>query len=414
VKYRIILALILVAIFSGAACQGCKNTSADTEDPLKKMARQRYAEGRRLFLTCDPNNFPAALKAYEDALSSWDDYPEALASWAETVSMWYGFRMSQEIFEQAYVRAQRAIRLAPDNDMGYRAMADLFRHYHDPETGKLANDEAMKSIERALSINPNSAENLYVKGSIMLASDPEGAIKVFEQALRLNRDLAKIYFNLASAYQMVGDKVVYGPKDPDPAKQAEREKAADANYLKAIKLLGIYQHMVPDDLGGYTSLATIYLHQKNYVEAEKALQQAVSQNLTPDPSQTQWRGQAYVYLAQIADQYHHDLKLSRTYLERALNANPYDPQIYQQLIRIAEIQKDSAGASQYEQQYKDMAAKVHAEMAAQQGSTVEAEEGATAEPEAGGTASPAPAAGTTTAAGQPAAAPGATAGPTTP
>lgn len=379
VRSRIILAVMLVALFSAAALSGCDRKSADAADPLKKLARERYAEGRRLFLTCDPNNFPAAIKAFDDALASWEDYPEALAAWAETVSMWYGFRLNQDVFEQAYVRAQRAIRLAPESDMGYRAMADLFRHFRDPETGKAANEEAMKSIERALAIAPDSAENLYVKGSILLATNPPAAIKVLEEALRLNPELAKIYFNLASAYQLAGDMINFSEPNSDPAKQEERVAKAKEYYAKAIKHLEIYQRLVPADLGGYTSLGIIYIHDQQFEKAEEVLKKAVGANVSPDPSQVELRALAYVYLAQIADQHHQDLNRSRDYLERAREANPFDSQIYKQLIRIAEIQKDPAGARKYEEMYQEMIEKAKAEMAAAQaGGTAGALPGSTA------------------------------------
>ena len=247
----------------------------------------------------------------------------------------------------------------------------------------------MKSIERALSIDPKSAENLYVQGSILLSVKPEDAILVLEQAVKYNKDLGKSYFNLASAHQMVADRIIYGKPDPDPDKQAELLKSATAHYQAAISNLLIYQHLVPGDIGGYTSLGVVYLHNKQFAESEKMLQKAVSSNLTPEPSQVQWRGMAYVFLAQLADQYHNDLKLSRTYLERALNADPYDPQVYQQLIRIAEIQKDDAGVKKYQDLYKAMVAKAKAQLAAQESATTGAAAGSTAAPAAGSTAAPA-------------------------
>ena len=398
-KARIVLALALALVFAGSAC---KKKTADAEDPLKQIAKQRYAEGRRLFLTGDPANYPQALKAFDDALSSWEEYPEALAAWAETISMWYGFRMSRTIFEQAYVRAQRAIRLAPESDMGYRAMADLFRHYRNPETGKLSTEEALKTIERAVALNPKSAENLYVKGSIYLATDPDRALEILKQALFLNPDLCKVYFNLGSAYQIKGDSIFLAQPDPDPAVRVQNEKDMHGYFKQAADNLLIYQRLVPGDLGGYASLGIVYLHDGNYARAEEMFQKTISVNQSPDPSLMQWRELAYIYLAQLADEQKKDLNLSRSYLEKALEANPYDTQVYAQLIRIAKLQNDDAGAKKYEDMFQAMLAKVKAQTEAQAGATAEPEPGATAAPTPGGTvpaaplpAAPAPAGGAT-------------------
>ena len=136
----------------GAALVGgaCKQRPHSSSDPMIEKAQERYTEGRRLFLTCDPNNYQKAIQYYEDALVYRDDYPEAMAAWAEAVSMWYGYQIPEPLFQDAYMKAQRAIRLQPDLDMGYRAMADLFRHRRNPETGKYDFDYAMEVIERAL------------------------------------------------------------------------------------------------------------------------------------------------------------------------------------------------------------------------------------------------------------------------
>src|SRR3972149_8591070 len=109
------LALMLVCL----APASCDKDKKGAEDPLKEKAREKYGEGRRLFLTCDPNKYDESQQLFEDALAYWDDYPEALAAWAEAMSMWYSFLMPEPLFEQAYMRAQRSVRLAAGVEMGY-------------------------------------------------------------------------------------------------------------------------------------------------------------------------------------------------------------------------------------------------------------------------------------------------------
>jgi len=216
---------------------GCKKGVETAAQPLKKQAEEHYTQARRLFLTCDPDKYPDAMKEYQLALTYWDEYPEALAGLAETISMWRGFSVSEQEFGQAYQFAQRALRLNPKLAEGYRAMADLFRHRKE-------NERALRMINKALEFKPNDAENLYVKGSVLLDSNPEEAFAILAQAKRLNPDLPKIYFNLASACHKLGQ------------------------FDEAIHLLAIYQKTVPSDVAGYCSLAMVYLNKSNAEKSE--------------------------------------------------------------------------------------------------------------------------------------------------
>ena len=74
-----------------------------------------------------------------------------------------------------------------------------------------------------------------------------------------------------------------------------------------------------------------------------------------------------------------------------MEANPYDAQIYQQLIAIAKVQNDAAGAKKYEDAYRAMVAKVKAQTETQAGGTAGALLGATVVPEPGMTTGAAPA-----------------------
>jgi len=215
-----VLCMGLVAM---ALSPGCKKGVESAAGPIKEQAEEHYTKARRLFLACDPDNYGQSIKEYQLALNLWDEYPEALAGLAEAISMWRGFMISEQEFGDAYQYAQRALRLNPELPAGYRAMADLSRHRKDYE-------RSLRQVEMAIRIEPESAENLYVKGSALLESDPQKAYEVLFKAKKLNPELAKTYFNLASACQKLG------------------------RLQEAIGYLEKYRQMVPSDISGLCAM----------------------------------------------------------------------------------------------------------------------------------------------------------------
>jgi len=216
--------LMMICLASLVFAPACKKGVESASEPVKKQAEDHYTKARRLFLACDPDQYPEAIKEYQMALNLWDEYPEALAGLAEAVSMWRGFNLTEKEFGDAYQNAQRALRLNPELAAGYRAMADLTRHRRD-------NERALRQIEMALRIEPDNAEDLYVKGSALLDINPEEAYKVLLEAKTQNPELGKVYFNLASACQKLG------------------------KFDQAIGYLEKYRQLVPSDVSAYCALA---------------------------------------------------------------------------------------------------------------------------------------------------------------
>ncbi len=239
---------IIIALCAGILLFSitCKKGVETASTPLQQQAKEHYLKARRLFLTCNPDNYPEAIKEYKLALSYWDEYPEALAGLAEAISMWRGYSLGEKDFGTAYRYAQRALRLNPNLADGYRAMADLFRHRRDYE-------RALRLIETAIELDPDNAENLYVKGSALIAINPQEAARVLIQAQKLNPELPKIYFNLASAAHKMGE------------------------YDRAIELLKKYQSMVPSDVATYCSMGMVYLSKKDKETDPKKKEQYLNQ-----------------------------------------------------------------------------------------------------------------------------------------
>ena len=244
-KIKWVMLITLVALLAGP---GCKKGVESASEPIKKQAEDHYTKARRLFLTCDPDKYPEAIKEYQLALNLWDEYPEALAGLAEAISMWRGFNITEKEFGDAYQYAQRALRLNPELTAGYRAMADLSRHRKDYE-------RALRQIDMAVRIEPQNAENLYVKGSSLLAANPQEAYKVLLSAQKANPDLPKTYYNLASAAQKLG------------------------RFDEAISYLSKFQEMVPADISAYCSLAMIKLAKRDKEKSDAVKQQLAVESI---------------------------------------------------------------------------------------------------------------------------------------
>ncbi len=384
-KASLFIELILIfSLFAGLAGAKCGDKDkSPAKDPLKEKALEHYAEGRRLFLSCDPNVYAKAKDEFDMSLSFWEDNPEALAARAETISMWYGFMLPEEAFQAAYMDAQRAVRLDPDLDMGYRAMADLFRHHRDPETGEFDVEYALSVIERAMGKNPDSAENLYVKGSIYLSRDPAAAIEILQKAVSLNPNLGKSYFNLASARQMLADRMKLELAN-DPEKLEEARQAIDAHYAEAERLLGSYVRIVPGDLAGYCSSGIVKQRLGKTDEAETMFQETVKINRSPDKSQDVWRILAYLQLASIAETRDSDLEAARLYLDGAYKLAPMNRETLLRLIDLSGKQKNEDDVKRFAEELQKAQTTMRERLAPQAGDTAGTAAGDAAAPMPGG------------------------------
>ena len=314
---------------------GCKRGVESASEPLKRQAEEHYIKARRLFLTCDPDKYADAVKEFQTALNYWDEYPEALAGLAETISMWRGYALTEEEFGQAYQLAQRSLRLKPELADGYRAMADLFRHRGET-------DRALRMIENALKIAPDNAENLYVKGSALLDKDPKESARVLIQAQKLNPNLAKIYFNLASAAHKLN------------------------NFDEALKNLQRYQEMVPSDVASYCSMGMIYLSKmqmENTAEAREQLESKAMENLKmtiakSDAVQKPWQAQWVILSAKTLARIYMDKKNypeALNYLKKSEEIFAEDAELHYLYGKVYKAMGDKAQAKAHLEQASKLA-----------------------------------------------------------
>jgi tetratricopeptide (TPR) repeat protein len=277
---------VLPAALAVGLLGSCSKSGEPKLDPLQEKAQEHYLSGRRLFLTCNPHNYPLAAREFEQALALWDEYPEAQAALAETYSMWRGFYLTDEDYKQAEKFAQRSIRLNPKLSAGYRALADLLRHRKDSEG-------ALSQIDTAIQLDPRDAENYYVKGSILISTKLPEARDNLMQAMKLNPDLAKTYFNLGTVLQQLKD------------------------YERAEKTLLDYQKMVPDDVAGYTSLGMLYYEMGRLDNAKAQFEKVITKS-GQDPQEQVWQYKAYLTLGEIAAKNKDQYDQALSYFDQAI------------------------------------------------------------------------------------------------
>jgi adenylate cyclase len=160
-----------------------------------------FLRGIEPFFRFTPETSTQARQLWEKAVALDPQYAEAYAWLSWTYWREAGFRWSAapQTLEQALALAQQALAL---DDSLPRAHAVLSFVY----VLKQQYEEAIAESERATTLAPNNAD-LYTMRAYVLncAGRPEAALKMVEQAMRLNPRYPPIYlFQLGWAYHMTG------------------------------------------------------------------------------------------------------------------------------------------------------------------------------------------------------------------
>jgi adenylate cyclase len=143
-----------------------------------------------------------ARKILEEAIALDPEYSRLYMGLAMThvYNVWYGTTESTEqSLARAFELAQKAISLDDSNAAAYCVLANVYAM-------KKQYDKAIAECERAVSLDPNSAENIMRSGMVLnWAGRAEEAIPYLQNAIRLNPLPPAIYFiSLAVAYRDSG------------------------------------------------------------------------------------------------------------------------------------------------------------------------------------------------------------------
>jgi superkiller protein 3 len=153
-------------------------------------------------------------------------------------------------FEAAIPPLQKFLAEKPDVAFAHFQLGYVF-------TALKKNDEARAEYERAVTLDPKTAEAWLNLGLLVMDSDPTGAVKALKKAVELLPAQSRPRFLLGIAQERAGDL-----------------KGATESLEGAT-------HLDPNDLETRARLANIYLQQKQYKEAENESRAA----LNIDPKQ---------------------------------------------------------------------------------------------------------------------------------
>ncbi|NKB19040.1 MAG: hypothetical protein GKS01_00710 [Alphaproteobacteria bacterium] len=157
-------------------------------------AYDAYLRAVHLSRQRSPDNIFEAVKLLKHALKLDPNYAEAHASLASiyitaTIRNWHtylGFSENWSSIEQARISLSKAMRRP--NSLAYRVAARL--NYIDGFY-----DEALGKMQRAISLDPNNADNYYRLATAQnWGGDPQGAVESIKTAMRLNPRHRSAYF----------------------------------------------------------------------------------------------------------------------------------------------------------------------------------------------------------------------------
>ncbi len=197
-----------------------------------------------------------AVAAYQRSLALMPDNIEALYS----LGVVY-FKLKQ--WEDAVAPLQKVIKLSPEHARGHEALGKTYvklRQY----------PEAVDILTRAITLNPSVVENYNQLGTayLNLKAYPK-AIENFKQAIKLSPPrYAEPHYGLGMAYLRSGNK----EKSRAEMRIFQQLQKEFVEYERLARLT----HTEPDNLQGWTDLAKLLMHQKDYGEAIQTLQKCIA------------------------------------------------------------------------------------------------------------------------------------------
>ena len=185
-----------------------------------------------------------ARQFYEHAIELDPEYAAAYAGLgnAYELAFEYGWDRDPQTLERAVELAQKALTLDAALPTAHHVLAGpyLFKGQHD---------QAIAHLKQSIALAPNDAYGYLCLGHVLnVAGQPQEAIQVLEQAMRLNPYFSFDYlFNLGEAYALAGR---YGEAEATLKKSLARN---------------------PDFWPSYLQLAIIYTEGDRHAEAQAAV-----------------------------------------------------------------------------------------------------------------------------------------------
>ncbi len=190
------------------------------KNPKDLEAYDLYLRGLDLWFRFTPEDNAEARALYMRAAALDPSYsrPHTGLAWTHLQEVFLGWNdRPAESLQSAFVSAQRAVALDDSDSWAHWALGAVYLYMGQ-------HDRALATYERALTLNPNDANNLahYGGWALVFAGRPEEGIEAVAKAKRLNPHYPWWYaFGLGQAY--------FAARRYDEAIEAWRDKTAPAS-----------------------------------------------------------------------------------------------------------------------------------------------------------------------------------------
>lgn len=202
-------------------------------------------------------------------------------------------------FELAQVQLDEAIRMDPNSALAYAYRAELGierirNNRDDPTTQQKAIDDS----QEAKRLGPGLLEVHRVRGLILeFTIQPEEAIKEYEAAVAINKNLADLYVALGRNYRLAGltDQSVNAlmtaislrPEDAEPYAELSTTYLNIGEYSKGLQIAEQAVQRDPSDPYLHGMLGTMFFRNLQYGEAVPPLRLAIKGGVTTEGVQVE-------------------------------------------------------------------------------------------------------------------------------
>jgi serine/threonine protein kinase/Tfp pilus assembly protein PilF len=163
-------------------------------------AYEAYARGMLNLRLAGRDSIDRAVALFEQALEADPRYVEAMVALASALEMKGSFLALPDLFERSLSLANEAVRLQPDNADAHVQRGDTLLSMGRP-------DEAIPALREGIRLQPDrpAAHGTLARAYWLGKGDIDGAIKEFEETLRLNPAAGYSHLQLAFLYTIRGD-----------------------------------------------------------------------------------------------------------------------------------------------------------------------------------------------------------------
>lgn len=250
-----------------AALQGFMNARLIEPEQIDSYKNLAYVYMRM-------DSIPAVLRSYQELLAiKPDDY--------ETYMTMASIHNQRQEYEKSAELLQKAIAVAPDSARP-RIIGDLGITYD--MMGKP--EEAMKTYQDALKMNPGNKDLLFNLGRLYLMRDDyANAINQLTEVLKQNPEDFEVNYNVGLSYLKIGerldkrareieDEAMAAKKKPNTARIDSLRQAANANFNGAMPYLKKAVELKPDQGSAWHNLGVGYMRAGDQEKAKEAFAKA--------------------------------------------------------------------------------------------------------------------------------------------